>query len=163
MNSPLLELSDKQFWHRFMAVYETHLAALTNVRRALEFGVLKGNSIRWLAQKYPNARIYGCDILPLQPEWPLSEAIQYFQLDQASPDQLRKLFEHIGADLDLIIEDGSVGIDDRNLAVPHCHGEPGLSRCKRAFVDDWRCYFRWQLNRPLCRSKSRQSGNCGLR
>ncbi len=107
MNSPLLAHSDKHFWHRFAAVYETQLKALTNVTSVLDFGVFRGNSIRWLSEKYPDARIYGCDILAPQPEWPVSEAIQYFQVDQASPDQLRRLFDYIGVDLDLIIEDGS--------------------------------------------------------
>jgi predicted O-methyltransferase YrrM len=104
---PLLEASDKQFWHRFVPVYDAELDAVQPVTRILEMGVFKGNSIRWLATRYPDATIHGGDILPVQPEWPVSASIHYHRVDQGSPDQIRTLFDQIGAPLDVIVEDGS--------------------------------------------------------
>ena len=107
MESPLLRESDKAFWHRFVEVYEPELARLDRVAAVMEFGVFKGNSIRWLKERYPGARIIGCDILPRQPEWPAAEGILYVQMDQGSREQIRAVFRLAEATFDLIIEDGS--------------------------------------------------------
>jgi predicted O-methyltransferase YrrM len=97
------------------------------VRAVLEFGVFKGDSIRWLAEQCPGATIRGCDIVPLQPEWPTSPRIQYRRVDQGSPDELRRLFAMEPHSLDLIIEDGShVPTHQRNCLVEGIrHVRPG--------------------------------------
>ena len=52
----LLSHSDKSFWHGYLSFYESHLPR--NIEGLIvEFGVFKGNSIRWLSQKYPEAKI----------------------------------------------------------------------------------------------------------
>ena len=99
--------SDKAYWHRFIDAYERAFAALGKVKAILEFGVFKGDSIRWLAERFPRAGIIGCDILPQQPSWPVDPRIAYLQLDQGAPDVLRTMLAGMGAQFDLVIEDGS--------------------------------------------------------
>jgi len=103
----LLNGSDKQYWHRFLPVYEEELAKLTNCESILEFGVFKGDSIKWLNQKYPNAEIFGSDILAIQPSWPTEKNINYLHVDQGDVKTIKEVFKTIGKKLDLIIEDGS--------------------------------------------------------
>ena len=107
MSNVLLTESDKQYWHRYIPLYVEELSKMKECGRILEFGVFKGDSIRWLQNSYPSAQIYACDILPIQPEWPVSELVKYFYVDQASPAMISSMFAMIGDDLDLIIEDGS--------------------------------------------------------
>lgn len=103
--SPLLKSSDKSFWHGYLDFYEMHLPKeLTGV--AVEFGVFKGHSIRWLAEKYPAVAIIGVDILLEQAEWPKLDRISYRQVDQDSEQQVASFFAGIEAPT-LIIEDGS--------------------------------------------------------
>jgi len=99
--------SDKSFWHRYVEFYEHAFSTIGHVSSILEFGVFKGDSIRWLAARFPGARIVGCDIVPPQPSWPVSPDIGYARLDQDSVDQIRRLFQHLKTQFDLIIEDGS--------------------------------------------------------
>jgi len=99
--------SDKAFWHRFVDVYERAFESLGDVRFILEFGVFKGDSIRWLAERFPGAQIVGCDIVPQQPSWPVSPRIGYVRIDQGAVGQIQALFRHFKIQFDLIIEDGS--------------------------------------------------------
>ncbi len=107
MNNILLNGSDKQFWHRFVPVYEEKLKQLKKCDTILEFGVFKGESIRWLSSLYPDAKIYGSDILEIQKEWPTSENIKYLHVDQGKLSTIENVFSEIGTKIDLIIEDGS--------------------------------------------------------
>ena len=53
--------SDKYFWHGFREVYARLLPEFIE-GRVVEFGVFKGDSIRWLMEQYPMAEIIGADI-----------------------------------------------------------------------------------------------------
>lgn len=97
--------SDKVFWHGYMDFYESFLPKHID-DLVVEFGVLKGASIRWLLERYPEANIVGVDILPVQNEWPQGERVRYKQLDQGSEQEVIDFFEEIEAP-SLIIEDGS--------------------------------------------------------
>ena len=68
---------------------------------------LKGDSIRWLLNQFPDACIFGCDILEVQASWPTSDNIKYFQLDQGNIKAIDTFFKQEGENFDLIIEDGS--------------------------------------------------------
>jgi hypothetical protein len=107
MNEALLNGSDKQYWHRFLPLYEKELGKVNEVKKILEFGVFKGDSIRWLKNKYPKANIFGGDILPVQNEWPLSPFVEYIRVDQGDINGIERLFQKVGKDIDLLIEDGS--------------------------------------------------------
>ena len=81
---------------------------LAHVRRVVEFGVLHGASIRWLAECFPRAEIIGADILPEQPEWPRDPRISYRQVDQADRQTVsHQCSNSIEGDVELIIDDGS--------------------------------------------------------
>lgn len=106
MSSPLISQSDKFFWHGYIDFYLSHLP-IKIVGTIVEFGVFKGNSIRWLLEQFPNSKyIYGIDILPQQDSWPINQRVIYRQLDQNKEDQVRGFFDEIEAP-SLIIEDGS--------------------------------------------------------
>ena len=122
MSRPLHE-TDKSYWHRFADVYERAFADVAPVRMILEFGVFQGDSIRWLAERYPGAQILGVDIVPQQPSWPVGKGIGYVRLDQGSVADLKRLFGHLKVRFDLVIEDGSHHpVHQRNClveAIPH--------------------------------------------
>lgn len=107
MNKSLLKSSDKEYWHRFTPIYEKKLQSFKNCKKILEFGVFKGDSVRWLNELFPNSKIYGCDILDVQAEWPIADNIEYLNVDQGKIDTIKTLFKKIGGNFDLIIEDGS--------------------------------------------------------
>jgi 23S rRNA U2552 (ribose-2'-O)-methylase RlmE/FtsJ len=100
----LLDTSDKVFWHNYLGFYENFFQGRDFLNVA-EIGVFKGNSIRWLLERFPSASIHGADILPIQPEWPVSDRFTFTQLDQGDVKQLRTFFSK--HPFDLIIEDGS--------------------------------------------------------
>jgi len=56
-------------------------------------------------KRFPNSKIYGADILPLQSSWPKDDRFHFTQLNQENVDQVKK-FLSIDK-FDLIIEDGS--------------------------------------------------------
>ena len=99
--------SDKHYWHRYIETYVAAFAKLGEVRRIIEFGVLHGASIRWLAECFPGAEIIGADILPAQPDWPRARRISYRQIDQADREAVGRMLDAIEGDVDLVIEDGS--------------------------------------------------------
>ena len=99
--------SDKHYWHRYTDFYEQMFSRVMPVENILEFGVLRGDSIRWLRARFPAATIVGVDILPMGPEWPRDDRIKYRRVDQAERDQVRSMFEELNTKFDLIIEDGS--------------------------------------------------------
>ena len=105
MEHPLAR-SDKFYWHRYLSFYEQELTGL-ECAAVLEFGIWQGASIRWLLSRYPAAKIFGADILPVQQSWPQSANVEYFTVDQGDRAQLRACFNAIGGTLDLVIDDGS--------------------------------------------------------
>jgi predicted O-methyltransferase YrrM len=99
--------SDKHYWHRYTETYRAAFAVLGTVRRAVEFGVFHGASIRWLAECFPCAEIVGADILPRQADWPSDIRISYRQVDQADRAGVRTMLDALAGDVDLMIDDGS--------------------------------------------------------
>ena len=100
----LLDTSDKVFWHGYLPFYEAAFGAWEPTS-ILEFGVLRGHSIRWFLQRFPHARITGADILLPTPQWPRDGRVRYVQVDQGDAVAVGRC---VGAErFDLIIEDGS--------------------------------------------------------
>lgn len=97
--------TDKVFWHHFDDFYRSIFTRLENIQRICEIGVFRGDSIIWLRDQFPNAKIFAADIVPFQSNWPTSDKIQYFQFDQSDRDKLRDFYEN--SQPDMIIEDGS--------------------------------------------------------
>ncbi len=100
----ILDTSDKSFWHGYTDFYESYFIN-KNFESIAEIGVFKGNSIRWLLNRFPKARIFGADILPYQEAWPVDDRFVFFQMDQGDVNLVRQFFS-LNA-FDLIIEDGS--------------------------------------------------------
>ena len=96
--------SDKVFWHGYLDFYENFFKGRSFPVIA-EFGLFKGDSIRWLLHRFPEARIYGADILPPQSSWPIDDRVSYFRLDQENIPEIREFLSQ--NKFDLIIEDGS--------------------------------------------------------
>ncbi|WP_312394589.1 hypothetical protein [Chryseobacterium sp.] len=107
INTNSLENTDKFFWHRYDSIYTQELSNLENVKKIVEFGIFKGDSVRWLNREYPEAKIFGADILPVQSEWTINDAISYYQLDQDKVSDIQNFLNITGNEIDLIIEDGS--------------------------------------------------------
>ena len=97
-------LSDKIYWHGYIPFYEKFFVT-RSFQNIAEFGVYKGNSIRWLLERFPNSSIYGADILPLQSEWPVNPRFHFTQLNQEFREEIRNFLGQ--CKFDLIIEDGS--------------------------------------------------------
>ncbi|WP_457427932.1 class I SAM-dependent methyltransferase [Roseateles sp. P5_E7] len=104
-SSPLMAASDKSFWHAYVDFYAQHFPVDID-GLVVEFGVLNGNSIRWLSERFPSARLIGADILDVQPSWPQGERIRYAQVDQDSEAQVAAFLASIEPPR-LLIEDGS--------------------------------------------------------
>jgi len=100
----LINESDKFFWHDFVRFYEFFFRDL-EVKTIAEIGIFKGNSIRWLLERFPESTIYAADILPFQDSWPIDSRFIFSQFDQGNRIKLNDFFSK--NQFDLIIEDGS--------------------------------------------------------
>lgn len=103
-HSTLITQSDKFFWHGYVPFYEQFFKN-RDFKRIAEIGVFKGNSVRWLLERFPNSRITAGDILSPQPEWPQDSRVTYTQMDQGNTDDVDGFFKD--QTFDLIIDDGS--------------------------------------------------------
>lgn len=110
----IIHTSDKIFWHDYINFYEAFFSN-RNFNRIAEIGVLRGNSIRWLLERFPTAQIYGGDILPYQVDWPNDPRFFFMQFDQGNINSLREFFSQ--SQFDLIIEDGSHEPEHQSLAL----------------------------------------------
>lgn len=106
--------SDKSYWHKFDDFYAREIFH-KEYNSIAEIGIFQGESIRWLMDKFPQAQIYGADILPFQDYWPTSELIRYFEFDQSDEKKLQDFFTLSSPDL--IIEDGSHIPEHQSLAL----------------------------------------------
>lgn len=104
-NIPVIDgNSDKSYWHGFIDFYEPFFKK-KKFSYIAEFGIFRGDSIRWLLSRFQDAEIYGADILPLQSDWPISDRFHFTNLDQNNIDQIKSFLDL--KTFDLIIEDGS--------------------------------------------------------
>lgn len=107
MTAPDWTKSDKHYWHQYIDTYRAAFRTLGPVHSILEYGVFRGDSIRWLRDEFPDAAIIGADIVEPTDSWPRDPGIRYVQLDQAEREQVRQALEDAGTTFDLVIEDGS--------------------------------------------------------
>lgn len=75
------------------------------IKKVLEIGVGEGAGLRMFRDFFPNARIYGAEIEAnrLFKE----DRIEVIPCDQTNKDDLVMLFDIIGLDIDLVVDDGS--------------------------------------------------------
>jgi hypothetical protein len=74
----------------------------------IPFGYQTGNSLRCWRDYFENAQIFGIDIFYHNI---IENRIRTFQADQSNEEQLTKIIEEIGGDIDIIIDDGSHNSD----------------------------------------------------
>jgi hypothetical protein len=99
--------SDKFYWHRYVDKYEQAFASLGGVSDILELGVLDGASLRWLAKRFPYARIVGVDFTGPGTTWPRTDQIEYVQAAPGDGRTMAAVLARLGRRYDLIIDDGS--------------------------------------------------------
>ena len=102
-----IESSDKFYWHRYLDAYAPAFRRLGDASLVVEFGVLRGDSVAWLAECFPQATVFGVDIVPPRAEWPVSPRITYLRADQGDRGAIGALLERLPGRPDLIVEDGS--------------------------------------------------------
>jgi len=91
--------------HGFCPFYHFHLnARRDSVKKVLEIGVLRGNSLLMWRDYFPKAIVHGLDISP--PQFPPLERIQLHTGDQSDRQSLQGLLDHTGSEFDLIVDDG---------------------------------------------------------
>ena len=76
-----------------------------SIKKVLELGVQKGASLRMWRDFFPNAQIYGMDIA--EKTLIKEERIETYLGDGTKEEDLVKVIEKIGSDIDLFIDDGS--------------------------------------------------------
>ena len=108
--------SDKcpQVKHHYTPVYyEIFKDRREDVRKVVEIGVGTGASLYMWRDFFPNAMVYGADIVE---EFLFSDdRIETFYCDQSVRGNLVDLVEAIGPDIDLFVDDGSHQPDDQIL------------------------------------------------
>lgn len=98
--------------HNFTSIYNRLFESIRfDVKSVLEIGVFQGSSLRMWEEFFPYAKIYGVDYDPRNVY--NSERAKTFVFEQTDKIALQKMFETIGSDLDIIIDDGSHDIFDQ--------------------------------------------------
>lgn len=92
-----------------------------SIKKVLEVGIgyykrnrhnlLRGASLYMWREFFPNAQIYGADIRP-QTLFE-DERIKTYLCDERIKEDLVKLIENIGSDIDLVVDDASHHVDDQ--------------------------------------------------
>lgn len=82
-----------------------------SIKKVLEIGIDKGASLLMWRDFFPNAQIFGVDILP--EALYNSERIKSYLYDQSKASDVLELIRNIGSDIDLIIDDGSHRKEDQ--------------------------------------------------
>lgn len=89
----------------FSKIYDQYFYNKNDVLKIVEIGVENGNSLKMWETYFPNAKIYGIDINDKSQY--NTERIKTFKANQGNRNELKGVFESIGSDIDIIIDDGS--------------------------------------------------------
>ena len=113
IRDPLSELAFKygtdkcpQIKHPYTTFYYRLLKEKReSIKKVLEIGIATGASLQMWRDFFPNAQIYGIDIVP--EALYNDERIKSYLYNQTKESDLLDLIRNIGSDIDLIIDDGS--------------------------------------------------------
>src|SRR3990167_1365518 len=100
--------TDKIGKHHYLPVYYDFFknkSKRRKVKKVLEIGVGEGAGLRMFRDFFTNATIYGAEID--EKRIFKEDRIEVFKCDQSKSEDLINLIHQIGADLDLVIDDGS--------------------------------------------------------
>lgn len=108
--------TDKARFHHFTDFYEKHLSHLRNKEiKLLEIGIFKGESLKMWKEYFPNATIYGADILDMSSLQ--EDRILIETCNQEDSESLKKLFS--GEVFDIIVDDGGHTMLQQQLTLLH--------------------------------------------
>ena len=101
--------TDKWIKHTYTPYYYELFKERKNiVKKVLEIGTAEGASLLMWRDFFPNAMIYGAEIDPARVKLMDGQSrITVFKCDQSSEKDLKNIIEHVGNDIDLVIDDGS--------------------------------------------------------
>lgn len=114
--------TDKEYWHLYIPEYEKVIFSKMTPFHIFEFGVLSGDSIRWMHKRFPDAMIVGADIDFNIVQWPRHRNISYAQVDQGDRQSIAELFKNLNHKFDLIIDDGSHDPHHQAICLNECWG-----------------------------------------
>jgi hypothetical protein len=104
--------------HGFTELYEQIFFPMKDSPiRIFEIGILDGGSLILWRDYFPNAEIYGIDVVDKTNL--NSERIKAFVANQASRDQLDAFIEKYGGDFDIILDDGGHKMDQQQISFGH--------------------------------------------
>jgi hypothetical protein len=98
------EFNTDKFEHGFIDVYEPYFNDMSDSKHILEIGVYHGESLKYLSNKFKDAKIYGIDIED-KTQYD-NEKIKTYIVNQEDRDSLNKFLEQTNVEFDVIIDDG---------------------------------------------------------
>lgn len=134
-----------QIKHHFTEFYHELFKDRRNeIKKVVEIGIgsnypgyLIGPSLYMWRDYFPNAHIYGADILP---ELLFTdECIDTFLCDQTKKEDLERLIEQTGSDIDIFIDDGSHHYKDQMFTCLNVM--PMIDKGVTYIIED--LYFKW--------------------
>jgi len=128
--------TDKATKHSYLPVYEKYLAEMREDGfNLLELGVKSGASLQMWKEYFPNAKIYGVDVVPIPP----IEDCTIYQFHQADRDAIERTFKN--EQFRIIVDDASHLISDQILSV--CFLWPKLEKGGYYFIEDVGSFGFW--------------------
>lgn len=112
--------------HQYARIYELFfLPHRETARKIFEIGVLEGASLKMLRDYFPNATIYGIDIVDTSHLD--SDRIRTAIADQSDRRALRGFIDEHGSDFDFIIDDGGHSMEQQQVSLGFLfeHVRPG--------------------------------------
>ncbi len=101
--------------HYYTEVYEYFFWPMKNkARKICEIGIAQGASTNMFRDYFPDAVIYGIDILDRF--WLNSNAIKTFVADQANRKQLKNFIDAYGDNFDIILDDGGHTMEQQQVS-----------------------------------------------
>jgi len=111
-----------KFSHGYVDFYRPFFETL-DAKKVVEIGVYHGESLKYLNNTFPDADIYGIDILDKTNFDDPKNNIKTFVCDQSDPEQLMNTFEQDidckEGEIDLIIDDGGHTMMQQQISLGH--------------------------------------------
>ena len=102
-------------YHNYTPIYQSLFEGVKeDIKNVFEIGISEGFSLRMWCDYFPNANIYGIDLVPYKEEQngKLDDRMKWIVCNQKNKDDLIALMEEIGDKMDVFIDDGSHHIHD---------------------------------------------------
>jgi len=114
-----LDKTDKAMdGHGFTELYEHFFYPLKDSPiKIFEIGIEKGGSLILWRDYFPNAKVYGIDVIDKSNL--NSEKIKTFVANQASRSQLDSFIDKYGGDFDIILDDGGHKMEQQQVSLGH--------------------------------------------